>query len=246
MDKKIDKICLVCMDRTGSNMVSQRLNTHPEIIFYNEVFHRQYMIFHDKRVNGDPQTLATRDGKPAAFVSQLWSGAFEPKDELENVKAIGFKLFLNHNAEALKYVVNSDAKLLFLRRRNPLSRFSSFKIAAATNEWKSTVLSKTKKTVQFHPPEFRAYMQNFTSLESLFEMVANRWNRPYFDLWYEDLVKRPEVWDNMCEYLGYPGDAFGESPIVKQNSSDILSRFSNPDVVRDYVSHLGKYEWLSE
>lgn len=246
MDNKFEKICLICMDRTGSNMVSQRLNTHPEVIFYNEVFHRQHVIFHDNRLNGDQSLLAARDTKPAAFVSQMWAGAYEAKEALQGVRSIGFKLFLNHNAEALKYVVNSDAKLIFLRRRNPLSRFSSFKIATATGEWKSTVMSKPKKTVQFHAAEFRAYIQNFTSLETLFEMVANRWNRPFFDLWYEDLVKQPQVWNDMCKYIGYPGDEFGASPIVKQNSSDVLSRFSNPDDVRDYVSQVGKYEWLSE
>lgn len=243
----IRKMCLLCMDRTGSNMISSRLNTHPEIVFYNEIFHRQYIIFQDDRVVGDKGAVARRDKDPAAFVSRVWNGECEPADKRAGLTGVGFKLFLSHNADALRYVVNSDAALVWLRRRNPLSRFSSFKIAAATNEWKLTNGGPAKKaTVPFHAAEFRAYVENYRSLEALAEMVMNRWNRAHFPIWYEDFVRSPQVWDDMVGFLGYDPAAFGQSPLRKQNSSDLLERFSNPEAVQEYVASVGRYDWLTE
>ncbi|PID95761.1 MAG: hypothetical protein CSA85_00715 [Alphaproteobacteria bacterium] len=244
----IKKMCLICMDRTGSNMISSRLNTHPRIRFYNELFHRQYVIFQDDRVNGSVEMVSKRDRDPAAFISQVWSGGYEPSEDLENIDGIGFKLFINHNAEALRYVVNTNAKLIFLRRRNPLLRFSSFKIAVRTGEWKRNEANgeapAKKAKVKFHAPEFRAYMNNFQTLETLLEMTLNRWNRKYFNVWYEDFVQQDIVWKNLVRYLGYDVADFGESPLLKQNTDDVAARFSNPDDVREYVEQMKRYDWL--
>lgn len=241
------KICLICMDRTGSNMISSRLDTHRDIVFYNEIFHRQYVIFNDQRVAAGAEILARRDKNPSAFVSAVWRGEFEEKSLRTEISGIGFKLFLNHNAEALRYVINSDSKIIFLRRRNALARFSSFKIASLTSEWKATTQTRKKDVkVNFNANEFRAYLQNFLSLEMLFEMTLNRWSRAHFSVFYEDIVARPEVWTDMIRYLGFRREDFGESALLKQNTSDVLARFSNPDQVRDFVCGIGRYDWLSE
>lgn len=240
------KMCLVCMDRTGSNMISSRLNTHPEIQFYNEVFHRQYVIFQDDRVNGDIDFVSRRDRNPEAFVGQIWAGAFESEPTRSATNGYGFKIFVNHNARALRFITNSDAKIIFLRRRNPLLRYSSFKIASVTGEWKSTKDKKSNKKVAFQPTEFRAYYQNYESLETLYEMTLTRWNRPYFQVYYEDIIKREEVWNDLVGYLGYAPADFKQSSLVRQNSSDVLGRFSNPEVVEEFVAKLGAYDWLTE
>lgn len=235
------------MDRTGSNMITSRLNTHPRIEFYNELFHREYVIFQDKRVSGDPEVVARRDRDPSSFISQVWNGAYEPKEKREQLEAVGFKLFLNHNAEALRYVTNSDSKIVLLRRRNALSRFSSFKIAAQTGKWKATSSKGVKRSlVDFRETEFRAYHQNYLSLETLYEMVLNRWNRPYFSVWYEDFISSSEVWNDLVRFVGFEPNDFGDSPLIKQNSSDILSRFSNPDDVKKFVAKVDRYDWLKE
>lgn len=245
---EITKICLVCMDRTGSNLLSSRLDTHEKLCFYNEVFHRQFIIFRDDRIVSSPDVVFRRDRAPAAFVSQIWNGAFETKAQRASLEGIGFKLFINHNANALRYVINSDAKIIYLRRRNPLHRFSSFKIAAATGEWKQTDTAqrgpKKKPKIKFSPSEFRAYVNNYESLESLFEMTLNRWNRSHFNVWYEDFVSDTRVWNDLVEYIGFDPKDFGQSSLVKQNSPDIADRFSNPDEVFDFVKSLNKQEWL--
>ena len=195
----------------------------------------------------DNATIARRDRDPAAFISSIWRGEFEPKAQQENLRGVGFKLFLNHNAEALRYIINSDARIVFLRRRNALARYSSFKIAGASGEWKSTEKTpKQKLTVNFYPAEFRAYVQNFLSLESMFAMVMNRWNRNYFDAWYEDISSRSEVWDQMVRHLGYEPEEFGQTALVKQNTSDVLARFSNPDEVTQFMVDIDRRDWLTE
>lgn len=248
------KLCLVCMDRTGSNMLSSRLNTHPEIIFYNEIFHRQYIIFHDDRVSSAENNIFERDNYPAAFVERVWSGGFEPKEVREKTSAIGFKIFLNHNSHALRHITNADSKIIFLRRRNALSRFSSFKIAQKTGEWKKFEDSKSSlkkdkaetKKVHFYPAEFRAYYQNYMSLETLYEMTLTRWARPFFNVYYEDLISQPQVWQDIAGFLDYNLQDFGETPLKKQNTKNILERFSNPDDVRLFIEMSGHYDWLTE
>lgn len=243
----IQKICLVCMDRTGSNMISSRLDTHPNLIFYNEVFHRQYIIFHDQRVAANADQIAARDRDPASFISRLWSGSYEPAETRGSIRGIGFKLFLNHNADALRHVINSDAKIIFLQRRNPLARYSSFRIAAVTGEWKTKNAAKGKtQNVPFRADEFRSYVQNYLSLETLFKMTLTRWGREHFSFFYEDFMASPQVWDDLVAYLGFSPENFSQSPLVKQNSKDILKRFNNPDDVRKFVAAVGHYEWLTE
>lgn len=238
------KICLVCMDRTGSNMISSRLNTHKNIFFYNEIFHREFVIFQDDRVVTSKDILSRRDRDPSAFVSQVWNGDYEHKDVRPGIEAIGFKLFLNHNAEALRFVTNSGAKIIFLRRRNPLLRFSSFMIANKTGKWKSLSRDEKSVKVEFKPTEFRAYYNNYHSLETLYEMTLNRWNVPYFDLWYEDLVSDNATWEALVSYLGYDTSGFDESPLVRQNPTDPLARFTNPGFVENYLRECSKLEWL--
>lgn len=246
MNKEIQKACLLSMDRTGSNMLSDRLNSHPEICFYNELFHRQYAIFDDTRVNSDDDLLASRDKHPSSFISRAWAGEFEPEECREGLKMIGFKLFLNHNGEALAHVIRSDAKIVFLRRRNALARFTSFKIASKTNQWKSKIGLSNRATFKFIAPEFRAYMQNFLALEALTEMTLTRWNRSYVNIWYEDIVKIPQVWEDLTKHLGFNADDFKEASLVKQNSSDILSRVSNPEDLKRFVSQIDRYDWLAD
>ena len=44
----------------------------------------------------------------------------------------------------------------------------------------------------------------------------------------------------------YAPEEFAESRLVKQNSSDILERFTNPEAVREFVASVGRYDWLKE
>lgn len=246
--KAPQKLCLLCMDRTGSNFLSSMLETHPKIKFYNEVFHRQYIIFADDRVVANPKMLTRRDRAPEAFVSQLWNGEFEPKEARGNYDAFGFKLFLNHNARALKHVINSDAKIILLKRRNHLARFSSFKIAAKTGVWKSSEGQKAPQITKlaFNENEFRAYIETFRNLEMMFEMIAQRWNRDYLSVEYEDFFAQKDVRENMVRYIGFDSDMLTMPSLQKQNTKDVVSRFSNRDEVMTYLHNTGNESWAQE
>ena len=237
--------CLVCLDRTGSNYVQEYLNLQPGVVFYNELFHRQSIIFDMNRILSDSESIDSRDSSPSAFIDRVFSGHFEAYDK--NISAIGFKLFLNHNADALGHVLDSACKLLFLSRANYLARFSSFKIAAASDAWRlEGPTTRERVRVEFMETEFRAYMENARSLEMLFERSVASSGRQVYRLSYQSFFSDPAERPALLQFLGVVPSTRALPRLIKQNSKDICGRFSNANDARRFIERIGRPEWSSE
>lgn len=234
---------LICMERTGSNFISEYLDSSKELRVYNELFHRSMIIFDDGRISESPQLLSNRDQNPEAFLSRVWNGEFESEELRKQYSGFGFKIFLNHNARALKYIVNRGNKIVYLTRRSALSRFSSFKIAEKTGEWKTRKGQDAKKKkiekIEFFPSEFRAYYQNYRTLETLFEMTLTRWNVSYHPIVYEDFFSQEVARKGIAEYLQIDSSSLKEPDLKQQNTADTIDRFSNPEEVVKFMTENG-------
>jgi hypothetical protein len=123
--------------RTGSNMLAQALNTHPEIRCFREVFHRK-MDYVDYFVDGyDPHNrldVELRNTDPVRFLEARIFG-----EQPAEFKAVGFKYLYGHfwGQDPLTDHLRADTGLhvIHLKRRNMLRSLVSVRLAEMTNRW---------------------------------------------------------------------------------------------------------------
>ncbi|WP_034160798.1 hypothetical protein [Sphingomonas sp. ERG5] len=116
--------------RTGSNLLCGLLNAHPDILCHHGLFnpggvHRA----RDRR--GAFGSVAERDNDPLTFLDRVWNSN-------RDARAIGFKINLGENPDAVEILLNDrSVRKLLLRRRNRLRTYVSEKIATRTGVWES-------------------------------------------------------------------------------------------------------------
>jgi LPS sulfotransferase NodH len=122
--------------RTGSNLLVEALNAHPEIVCFRELFNLEAEI--DYNVAGydgsAPDDIALRRSDAARFITQR---VFT--EQPDAVRAVGFKFHYLHAfgyggiAEAM--AADSGLRIVHLVRRNKLRTLVSKKIAEETGAW---------------------------------------------------------------------------------------------------------------
>lgn len=124
--------------RTGSNLLVQALNGHPQVRCFGEVFNWTHARI-DYGVAGyelrSLEDLGRRSKDPVGLLRERVWGEAPP-----GVRALGFKLHYGHTfgyagvQEAL--TGDTELRVLHLRRTNLLRLFLSLKRAEATGVWK--------------------------------------------------------------------------------------------------------------
>lgn len=123
--------------RTGSNLLVQALNSHPEIVCFREVFNWTHKRI-DYQVAGYEE-FATRDRgmrkeQPLQLLRERIFRDWPPP-----TLAVGFKLHYGHafGYEGLEeaLVADQDLRLIHLRRKNMLRTYVSLMLAQRSGEW---------------------------------------------------------------------------------------------------------------
>jgi LPS sulfotransferase NodH len=124
--------------RTGSNLLANALNSHPQIVCFREIFHFAHEDLIDWDVTGfdprDPEDIAMRAADPVRFMRARVFGQFAP-----DVRAVGFKYLYGHfwGFKGLSDALagDMDLRVVHLLRRNLLRLFVSLRIAEETGRW---------------------------------------------------------------------------------------------------------------
>lgn len=133
-----NKFVIVCLPRTGSNLLRSLINSHSNTIAFGEIFRFEENIGWDLRYYPQLKWLnQKKNERPWDFLNdEIFSR------HLLHVKAVGFKLFYHHarNEKQIKiwdFIRNSDEdiKIIHLRRENYLRRFISYKRAKDSGRW---------------------------------------------------------------------------------------------------------------
>jgi hypothetical protein len=123
--------------RTGSNMLTQALNTNPAIRCFRKVFHFMH-DYVDYGIDGfDPNVPADvefRNNDPVRFLNErLYAGA------PPGVQAVGFKYLYGHfwGFDALTDYLSEEheIRVIHLTRRNMLRSLVSLHIAESSGRW---------------------------------------------------------------------------------------------------------------
>ena len=168
---------VICHPRTGSNMLSSYLNSHPNIKMHGEMF---------SKLNG----RSIRD------IYKVFR-----KNKPRQIKASGFKLFYTHpedgNQEEMLRLIERMPQpvIIHLIRKDKLRMMASLKIALSTDVWGlkegHAPIPADQKKVNIAPEEALKFLADIIHYELRTE--ARFKGGHYLRLTYEDLASHPDT-----------------------------------------------------
>lgn len=249
------KFVVVAAKRTGSSHFVNMLSAHPDVFCHGNVYKSGTMpvlwpgdakLAPDAEKKFKNDLSALRDSDPRAFLASIFA-MNHGKD------ACGFKIFWNQNNEILDELLDDPSvRKVILFRRNVLANFASSKSAASNNTWNVNVDQNRAgwEKVRFTEKNFLKFYDSYIGFyRRIFEhLYAHR--QPYHLITYDE-INDPTLIAGVINFVG--GDptkpiALDNQPRkqVKQGPSDILSRFANPDDVREFLVRKNMQHWTHE
>jgi hypothetical protein len=243
------RFAVIASSRTGSSAFTESLNRRPDILCNGEIFHPQQVKVRwskqELTLKVHKELLELRERDPNAFLERIYATNYGRVH-------VGFKIFGKHNPAVLKKLVKDrGVKKIVQFRRNVLAKYSSMQLAAATGEWGRTgptteKTGGTKEKVLFDPQHFWAFCQEYLKFYRDILQELEETNQGYHFINYEE-INNPEFFRAAVRFIG--GDTTNiklATTMVKQNSTHILSRFSNPNDVREFLKANGLLHWSHE
>jgi hypothetical protein len=222
------------------------MGRHRDILFNSAIFHEKKVWVHWPKADMTAESLAEltalRKNDPDAFLERIFESNY-------GRSAVGFKMFSHHDRDAMaKILANASIRKVVLYRRNVLANFSSRLIARAIGEYtfKANDLRPPRPLVHFDSGEFIAFHDKYVGFYRYIidSLAAN--HQVFHPLAYEDINDLGFL-SNLILFLGAdPKAAKFQSSVVKQNPSNIASRFSNRAEVEQFCHSNGFAHWLEE
>jgi|HubBroStandDraft_6_1064221.scaffolds.fasta_scaffold115545_2 hypothetical protein len=243
---------IICAPRTGSSYLVGVLSGHPELFVNGNIFDtrkKRLPVFwpnEDLTSGATSELLELRGRDPESFLQRILSTNYGREH-------VGFKMFNGENNEILgRIVADQNFRKVVLYRHNVLANFSSALVAGKTGKYdlkEGEEMPATPK-VRFDESKFERFEKRYTSF---FRSVIERLNDSgqmfyYFD--YEH-IGEPRLIQNLVSFIG--GNSTRSilkdkqyKRQVKQNPSNILSRFSNPKEVKSFLRDRSLLHWAHE
>jgi LPS sulfotransferase NodH len=182
-------------ERTGTTVIGNSLATHPEILYYGELFHTALLRRSEE---------ASRKTLGHGIVKNLTAGIPVCKDEddgfqyLQSIlercavrRVTGFKMLYHHAhsgnvARAWQYIAhNSHIKLIHVRRRNLLESLLSRERAEVSGIWHSPQPVVTTP-LTLAPAQCLAYFIRYEEMFENFQPLLD--SHPVLEVWYDELL----------------------------------------------------------
>ncbi|HEY3638815.1 MAG TPA: hypothetical protein VGK90_11760 [Rhizomicrobium sp.] len=248
------RFVIICAARTGSSHFASSLGGHPDIFMNGNIFDagapdRLYVFWPKEDASDEVRKtlIDLRKKDPMAFFDRVCSANYGRTH-------VGFKMFQGENDVVLdRLIADTDIRKIILFRRNILASFSSALVARETGKYgqrDGKIQRKDPPKVKFSPEKFASFHDRYMSFfQGVMEKVSNA-GQYYFLMNYED-VNDPRVLADIAAFVGAdPSKPFSRElqykSQAKQNSANILSRFSNPLVVKEYLAEHGLRHWMHE
>jgi len=193
--------------RTGSNFLEANINSFEGLSCLGEAFNPHFIGYpENEKIHG--VTQKQRDADPNVLIEKI-----KAADGLN-----GFRYFNNHDPRVLDICMSDRRCAKIILTRNPVESFVSWKIAAATGQWKLTNMNHAKtEQITFEPREFEAHLEALQSFQVKLLNTLQRLGQTAFYVAYEDL-QDVDVMNGMAEYLGcYERIASLDKKLKKQN-----------------------------
>ena len=240
------RFVVIASPRTGSSHLVDLLNNQDDILCNGEIFHKDRVFVKWPKEQLDASARVSlkqlRSSDPSAFLSEIYAKNFGKNH-------VGFKIFEKHNPSMLETVVDDSSILkIILFRRNVLATYSSALIANETGKWDFKKLKRaiTPNKVLFEPKKFIRFHARYTKFyrTTLAGIVLS--NQTFRFINYDEVNDETLFSGLVAAIRGCNSEIRFKSSHLKQNSSNIILRFSNPDDVERFLTQNGLMHWAYE
>lgn len=226
--------------RSGTSLLTETLDSHPEITCHGEVFHPDpAWHFRGSMAEWSTDALLKLRAEKAAFLDRV----FDQPD----VKAVGFKMWrIQAPDECERLLADGLVSKIILERRNKLSQFSSTLLAHQTGVW-NLGADAGDRHLRPAPLVFNAgAFRNFVAFqEDTFAYYRSEAVGPVLNISFSSLVQ--DGFDRVQDFLGVQGRPLDPQK-RRLHGTDILARFQQADhaAIRAELESLGQPGWATE
>ena len=180
---------------------------------------------------------------PSAFLAKIYERSY-------GCSSVGFKIFPGHNDVILDSLLADDSvRKVVLFRRNVLAVYSSLMILRQTktfNQKSGDPVAEERPLIHFTARRFKRHCDEYLAhYRNIFERLNA--NRQRFHLINYDQINDPWHFASLVSFIGEElPPVQPKARLLKQNTSDILSRFSNPDAVSEFLAQHNLMDWQFE
>lgn len=241
------RFVVLSMPRTGSSMLTERLSTHQSVLCLPAIFSATGWYDGTRRAGGlmrwmmdrmDPdwEDHKLRLAQPRRLLAEIVKAS-------PDKSAIGFKHHLSAEKEITGFVFGSEIRKIILTRNNFLASYSSHKIVQITGQGAARARAKVERQqARFDANEFARFC---TKRENLYTRARNGAKGRKLVIDYVE-ARTEEGMASVARFISIDPAGFGPARTAKRNPDDIISRFENPDDVRDYLSKHSLEHWSTE
>ena len=229
-------------------MLVSVLDGHPQVRCHGELFRRNKVgkkgaLKVLRKIDPAYESADYRDEHHDAYIKAV------RKAEKDKSPFFGFKLMLNQadNARA-GFIKNGDYRKILLRRDNLLAIYSSNLIVRETGQGNVKQHQQVARVrVEFKPRGFYRFLdKHLEKYEQARRLLAGSVGDDFLETSYLDICTA-EGMDAVFRFIGAnPALNPGSTGTKKRNTSQIVERFTNPDVVESCLADLGHLDWLDE
>ncbi|HLY04340.1 MAG TPA: hypothetical protein VKR31_01190 [Rhizomicrobium sp.] len=243
------RFAIIASARTGSSHLTNLLNSRSDILCNGEICHPKKVYVNWHKRYRTPERLgelaALRSAAPAKFLEQI----FEIDHDRPHV---GFKILRGQYQDVLRAVLEDRTiRKVILFRRNVLANFSSKLIANETGQYglnaqKAPRESREPIKVLFDAERFKVHRRKYERYYASAMNTLLQGGQNFHLINYEE-INNPWFFRSLLAYIGAeslaPPD---EGKLIKQNPSNILSRFSNSREVEEFLLANDLVHWSFE
>ncbi len=186
------KFVIVSTPRTGTNLVIEMLNSHPDCFSGYEIFSdthvaNRHVPWYLPDVTDDAALCDLRATDPLAFLRHL-----EERTFAEGFQAVGFKLMYWEGSRfpTVRDYVAADRliRIIHVKRRNLLRRYLSYRLAEETGQWWTAADAEVRRTkIVLTLPEILADIAMVRTQQREYDQLLV--NHRVLELYYEDIVQ---------------------------------------------------------
>lgn len=218
MTQRFDCFVVFAEMRTGSNFLEENINQFPGLKCHGEAFNPHFIGYPTTTdIHGFTQVM--RDADPLRLLSVLKA----------NTKGLpGFRFFHDHDPRVLDQLLTDPRCAKIILTRNPVESYVSWKIAAATGQWKLTNMKHQKSAqIRFDAEEFQGHLAQLQRFQLRLLHGLQTTGQTAFYVAYED-IQDVEVLNGLARYLGETHQMEAASTkLKKQNPAALEDKVLN-------------------
>jgi hypothetical protein len=243
------RFAIIASPRTGSSHLTDLLNSRRDILCNGEILHSKKVFVHwrgkDRSLEKLAELAELRATDPVQFLERIFQTNYDRPN-------VGFKILRGQQKNVFHFIMEDcTIKKVVLFRRNVLANYSSKLIANETRQYalnaKKVVKEATKRpTMPFDADEFIRFRRRYEAYYTFIMDTLLESGQDFHLINYEEINNR-HFFRSLLNFLGADlQHTDSEGKHIKQNPSNILSRFSNPDVVEAFLRENDLPHWSFE